>query len=74
MKNLLNLGKTLNKQEQKAINGGFFGSPGGDDERLCPTPNAFKCNDPGNIAGPGHVCCRGLCVLPTHGACQGLFF
>ena len=72
MKNLKKLGKTLNRNEQKAISGGSFGYPGNDGP-LCPTPNAFFCNDPNNIAGPGHVCCRGLCVLPTHGACTGIF-
>lgn len=32
MKNLKNLGRTLNKPEQQQINGGFGGSIGGDGE------------------------------------------
>ena len=56
----------IQKESQKSITAGsFFG--GGDGEfGTCPFPNALFCN--GNV--PGHVCCNGFCVLPTHPQCQ----
>ncbi|TSE05583.1 MULTISPECIES: hypothetical protein [Aquimarina] len=63
MKNIVNINgiKRLNKSVQKTITGGFTDP---DEYGYCPTPNSFFCGV------PGHICCNGLCVLPTHGACN----
>lgn len=49
----------LNREEQLKIVGREGGS-------LCEEPNTFYCEV------PNHVCCRGMCVLPTHPACSGV--
>ncbi|AXT19776.1 hypothetical protein D7030_01295 [Flavobacteriaceae bacterium AU392] len=60
MKNLLNLGKVLDKSEQKFINGGF--SPNGE----CFTNEDCEC--PVNLCGDPfediqYVCFVGRCIL-----------
>lgn len=61
-KGISNLGKVLNKTEQQSIMGAsiFHGEPG-----QCPpsNPNSFFCGF------DDHICCNGLCVLPSHPAC-----
>jgi len=55
-KSILNIGRALNKTEQKKINGGReYGE--------CLFRYSFDCGV------PDHICCNFLCVLPTHPAC-----
>lgn len=56
-KSILNLGKVLNKAEQKTIKGS------NDDYGVCKEKYSFSC---GVL---GHICCDYKCVLPSHPAC-----
>ena len=58
-KSILNLGKILNKDEQKNITGSFDN----DEYGVCRSRYSFSCGV------PGHICCNYLCVLPEHPAC-----
>ncbi|AXT21024.1 hypothetical protein D7030_08435 [Flavobacteriaceae bacterium AU392] len=58
MKNLKNLGKTLNKNQQKLINGGNLPGPVGENED-CIIPSGIACNPhPGamNVCRHNEVC------------------
>ena len=59
MKNLKNLGKILNKKEQKMINGGFGGSSGG----TCSSGSAEECGEAPffQIVYAPARCVNGLC-------------
>ena len=59
LKNISNLGTTLSKEEQKDINGGFFGFG----NRCSRNSDCY-----GQFLGPGDVFCTGSIFNP--GSCQ----
>ncbi|CAM1342462.1 hypothetical protein [Tenacibaculum amylolyticum] len=58
-KAILNLGKILNRTEQRNINGSFYD----DNYGVCTSKFGLECGV------PLHICCNYLCVLPSHAAC-----
>jgi hypothetical protein len=56
--NFSKLGTVLSLKEQKNITGAYDDNYG-----VCLDPFSLTCGV------PNHVCCKGMCVLPTHPVC-----